>query len=121
VNKSKARGTAFETAIVNYLHDHGFPFSHRKVLTGRLDTGDIAIGHGVIEAKDCAKIMLSAFVDEAVVEAVNAKASYGAAVIKRRGKNVSESYVVHRLCDWVDIISEYEENVNRREANVKPF
>lgn len=89
MNKSKAKGTAGETACVNYLSEQGI-YSHRKTLSGPSDKGDIAIpingGHIVVEVKNEKKTTLSEYVDEANVEAENAKALFGVAWHKRRGK-----------------------------------
>lgn len=104
MNKSKIRGTNFETAIVTYLKPH-FPMVERRALAGSLDKGDIAGVPGwVLEAKDCKTITLSSFVDEAMIEKENAGSPFGAAVVKRRGKNVSQAYVVMPLEQFVELI-----------------
>jgi hypothetical protein len=108
-NPSKARGTAWETAVVRYLHEHGFPNARRKVLTGKLDEGDIDLGscEVTIEAKNTQKITLSEFVDEARIEARNSGGGYGVAVVKRRGKGTGESYAVMRLEDWTEFVTRW--------------
>ena len=45
-NKHKAKGTAFETLVVNYLKEQGFPDARRTALAGENDSGDI---HGVTQ------------------------------------------------------------------------
>lgn len=86
MNKSKAKGTAAETAVVDFLLEENI-YSHRKTLSGSLDKGDIAIpltdGHIVIEVKNEKKMSLSEYVDEAEVEAENAGALFGVAWHKR--------------------------------------
>jgi hypothetical protein len=42
MNKSKIKGTAYETAVVRHLNDNGFPYAERRALAGNLDKGDIA-------------------------------------------------------------------------------
>ena len=34
-NPSKQRGTAWETAVVDYMRKHGFPYAERRVTNGR--------------------------------------------------------------------------------------
>ena len=108
VNKSKIRGTAFETAVVNFLRANGFPFARRLALAGSADLGDLSLGDTppggpvVIECKDHAKIDLSGFLTELDAECSNAGNEYGIVVIKRRGKNVSQAYVVTTLERWAN-------------------
>lgn len=40
-NRSKNKGTAWETAVVKWLLDGGFPDATRKTLGGKFDPGDI--------------------------------------------------------------------------------
>jgi Holliday junction resolvase len=87
MSRARAKGTAWESAIVNYLRDHGWPHAERRSLSGANDRGDIAGVVGVvIEAKSVKRVELAAILDEAVVEAMNAGGAVGAAWIKRRGK-----------------------------------
>lgn len=105
-NPSKDRGTAFESAVVDYLRQHGFPYARRMAQAGAQDIGDVSLGDAppggpvTMECKNCKAISLAAFTDEAVTESSNAGTPLGVAVIKRRGKNVSESYVVTTLGMW---------------------
>jgi hypothetical protein len=86
-NRSKAKGTAAETAVVGYLNANGYPLAERRALAGAADKGDIAGVTGVaIEVKNCAKTELGAWVDEANVEARNAGDAAGVVWHKRRGK-----------------------------------
>lgn len=106
MNRNKAKGTTYESAIVAYLRESGYPYADRRVLSGRDDQGDIRLGDGVsvtLEAKNQASIALSQFVDEAMAERKNAKVDFAAAVIKRRGKGVAESYAVMPLWLLVDL------------------
>lgn len=86
-NPPKQKGTAWETAVVRYLADHGLP-ARRKALTGNKDEGDIELIDvpGIaIEAKNCKGQSLAQWVDEAVAEAVNAGARVGVVWHHRRG------------------------------------
>jgi hypothetical protein len=103
VNRSKAKGTSWESAIVAYLTELGWPHIERRTLAGSNDRGDIAGIPGiVIEAKSVKSITLGAFVDEAKREASNDTAvakrkdnSLGVAWIKRRGHtSPAKGYVV---------------------------
>ena len=85
---AKQAGTAWETAIVGYLRDQGWPHAERRARTGARDQGDIAGVVGVcIEAKNTARIEPATFLDEATTEAAHARAGIGVAWIKRRGRS----------------------------------
>jgi hypothetical protein len=97
-NPSKAKGTAWESAIVGYLREHHDPGVHRNVQMGARDIGDVA-GYYLhaLEAKAERTITLSDYIAQANREAVNAGQPYGCAVVKRRMKGVSDGYVVRDL------------------------
>lgn len=87
-NPSKQRGTAWESALVTYLIDSGWPHCERRALNGNLDKGDIAGIPGVmIEAKNCKALTIPAWIDEAEAEKRNARATVGVVWWKRRGKS----------------------------------
>lgn len=87
MSASKQKGTAAETAIVNFLRTSGFLQAERRTLNGAHDRGDIAgIPGVVIEAKNCARQELAAWVREAELERDNDHASLGVVWHKRRGK-----------------------------------
>lgn len=87
VNRSKAKGTAAETAVVRFLQAIGFIHTERRTLAGINDRGDIAgIPGVVIEVKNCAKQELGAWVAEAERERDNDRATLGVVWHKRRGK-----------------------------------
>ena len=96
MNKPKKVGTAWETAIVGYLRGRGVDHAERRALTGGADRGDIAgIPGVVVEAKNCARVELAAWVAEVTAEVLNAGAALGAVWIKRRGKaSPGDGYVV---------------------------
>jgi hypothetical protein len=106
---SKARGTAWETAICKYLQENGVPYAERRALNGKLDRGDVAgIPSVVLEAKATKALALAQFMDEAETERVNDKAKYGAVVFKRRQKNVSQAAVILPLWQFVDLLKQAE-------------
>lgn len=85
MSKERAKGTAWETAIVGYLRACGVTGAERRALAGNSDRGDIAGLPVVIEAKNAAAIRVD-WIDEANRERDNAGADLGVAWVKRRGK-----------------------------------
>ena len=86
-NRSKSKGTAWESAVVAFLRASGFPHAERRALSGSNDCGDVTgIPGVVIEAKSAAKVELAAWADEANVEAANARADLGVVWFHRRGR-----------------------------------
>ena len=87
MSRERAKGTAWESAIVQYLRDVGWPHAERRALHGTNDQGDVAgVISVVIEAKNAARVQLAAWLDEAERERRNADADVGAVWFKRRGK-----------------------------------
>ena len=95
-NKPKKRGTAWESKIVAYLKERGWPHAERRTLSGAKDQGDISGVVGVcIEAKDQARHSLAEWLDEANVERDHASADLGVVWAHRRGKSSPrDGYVV---------------------------
>lgn len=100
MSKSKAKGTAWETAIVNYLTTTGIP-AERVAFAGGSDRGDVRVGikHRTvtftIEAKNTQAITLASFIDEATAEALADGSWAGVAWVHRRGKaSPGDGYVV---------------------------
>lgn len=86
MSRSKAKGTAAETAVVRFLQAAGFVQAERRTLNGVKDRGDIAGLPGVvIEVKNCARDQLPAWVAEAELERDNDRATLGVVWHKRRG------------------------------------
>ena len=71
-NKPKAKGTAFESAVVACLQANGYPNAERRALSGVLDRGDVAGLPAVIEAKACVGWCPSQWVGELETEMANA-------------------------------------------------
>lgn len=96
MNRSKAKGTAWESAIVAYLVAQGAPYAERRALAGALDRGDVAGVQGVvIEAKAAARHEFGAWLAEAETERANDRADVGVVWAKRRGKaSPADAYVV---------------------------
>jgi hypothetical protein len=86
MSKSKAKGTAAETAVVKALQRLGWPHVERRALQGTLDKGDIAGIPGVcFEVKDAKTWQVSGWLQETMEERVNANATHGILVIKLPG------------------------------------
>lgn len=86
MSKQRAKGTAAETAVVNYLKAHGFPHAERRALHGTADKGDITgCGPVVFEVKNHKTLDLAGWVKELETEMLNAKVDVGAVVAKKRG------------------------------------
>ena len=107
MTKSKAKGTAFERQIADYLKTY-FQYADRAPLHGNTDKGDIAGTPGLVwELKNCKKIELSKWLAEAETERLNAQADLGIVVAKRRGHgNPAEQYAVLPLQALVDLLKE---------------
>jgi len=87
VSRSKGKGTAWETAICRFLAAEGFIHVERRALAGTSDRGDISgIPGWVIEAKNCRKAELAAWVDEATLEQANDGAEFSAVWHHRVGR-----------------------------------
>lgn len=111
-NRSKQKGTAFESLIEGYLQEAWDPNIVRQPLSGSQDKGDIAnfrIGSGkqlvALELKNCAAMSLAQWVKEAQEEAINYGAVAGVTVFKRKGKGAAgEQYLVATLSDFLTIL-----------------
>lgn len=87
MNRSKVKGTTWESAIVDYLNDLGFTDVERRALAGALDKGDIAGLRGVVvEAKACGEYEIPKWLRETTTERENAGAWLGVCWAKLRGK-----------------------------------
>lgn len=85
VNKSKAKGTAAESATVSFLQANGFPYAERLALQGGKDRGDITGIPGIcIEVKNESEYTFASWMNECVVETENSKADFGMVVAKPR-------------------------------------
>lgn len=86
VNRPKIKGTAAETAVVNYLRRRWWPAAERRALQGSVDKGDIAgVLNVAIEVKDCKHLTFGPWLKEALLERDNAGADVGVVWAKRRG------------------------------------
>lgn len=96
VNRSKAKGTSWESECAAYLRANGVPWAERRALGGALDKGDLAgVPEVAFECKAEQSIDLPGYLREAEAERANSGARIGVVWIKRRGKTAAEhGYIV---------------------------
>ncbi|MFH8336909.1 hypothetical protein [Streptomyces sp. AM6-12] len=94
-SRNKAKGSAWERAIVEHLKAAGWPFAERRLAGAAKDRGDIAGVVGVvIEAKNEARLKLAEWVAEAETERGHDGAWLGVVWHKRIGKTAAaDGYV----------------------------
>lgn len=97
MSANKAKGTRWESAIVDFLRSVGFRWADRVPMSGAKDRGDVTPGPGApaIESKNQSRLDWAEWLDEAEREAVNAGAPFGVVWAKRRGKaSPADGYVL---------------------------
>lgn len=105
MSKSRAKGTAMETRVVEYLRTKGFPYAERRALSGSQDKGDVSGVPGVvIEVKNEKQVDLARYQDETLKEQENAKAQVGFAVFPRRSHHIGKAYVLCTLDQMIELI-----------------
>lgn len=115
-NPAKAKGTAWETAVVRYLTERGIP-ARRNPQHGAKDIGDIGGVPGfALEAKAEKSYSFAAYVAQARVEARNAGEPFGAAVVKRHRAPVEDGYVVMDLETFADLLPYIEAGLAAEEG-----
>lgn len=94
-SRNKAKGSAWEHAIVDHLRAAGWPYAERRLAGAAKDRGDIAGVVGVvIEAKNTASRNLAGWIEETEAERVNDGAWLGVVWHKRTGKaSAADGYV----------------------------
>jgi Holliday junction resolvase len=117
-NKHKAKGTSFETLIVNYLKEQDFCNARRTALAGENDAGDI---HGVVQARELPSkelaiqcknqksFKLSEWLNATVEQASRLTRGVPLLVVKRPGKGaaaVGESYAIMPLEDMLKLLKD---------------
>jgi hypothetical protein len=106
-NRNKAKGSAWERAIVEHLKAAGWPFAERRLAGSTKDRGDIAGVVGVvIEAKNTATARLAEWVKEAEVERQNDGAWLGVVWHKRTGKaSAADGYVTMTGAQFTQLLA----------------
>jgi hypothetical protein len=109
------KGTFLETASVNWLREHGWPWARRIVKEGAKDKGDVTLGDGIpvtIECKNEKSLNIAGGQKELAVEMANNGHKWGFALHKKRGTtDVGKYYAVlpvEVLLDILDVALEAE-------------
>jgi hypothetical protein len=107
-NKPKIKGTAFESLIVDGLHDMGYPYAERRAQRGVNDGGDIAgIPGVVIQCKHWKAMELGVWLTGVEQQVKNDQADIGFVVHKRRmHANPLEQYVTTDLRTILQLLKE---------------
>jgi hypothetical protein len=114
MSKSRAKGTAYENLVRDFLKENGFPEAERESFSSAL--GDIANLPMTIECKSVAKMTLPIWLEQ--VGKSSAKTGKpGVVVHKRIRKNVSQSYCTMELSTLAQILFELK---NLRSAHLHP-
>lgn len=106
----REKGTRWETEVVRYLNSRGYSQAERRALHGVYDKGDVSgvfVGEQlpvVFECKNEQNVSLAGYMKELEAELLNANAPFGAAIVKRRNKGVSEAYAVMPFSRFVDLL-----------------
>lgn len=115
MSRNRAKGTRWESAIVDYLRSCGWSFADRVPLSGAKDRGDVALNNGsplVIEAKNANRIELSTWVDEANDESDHAYDAFnlehiGVVWAHRKGSaSPADGYVVMDGATFVQLLKD---------------
>ncbi len=96
-NRSKAKGSAWEKRVRDYLQAEGFEHAERLPSEGSADRGDISGCPYVIECKATTQEQLATAMREAAKEAENAGKPGYIVVRPFRGRHVSEAYATMPL------------------------
>lgn len=120
----KAKGTAFETLVCNWLISNGFNSAYRPATSGSYDSGDIngiyrrsdntrhPYRQAIIQCKNAKTFSLSGWLNDAQDQAKQPKVGGDAlpiVVFKRPGvgaKNLGDTYALLRLEDLKNLLIE---------------
>lgn len=110
-SSAKQAGTRTETATARYLATHVDDRIERRRLTGARDRGDLTglRAHGrriVAEIKDCARIEIGPWLNEAELERGNDDALAGVVIAKRHGRgDPADLVVLMSLADFAALLT----------------
>lgn len=134
MSKAKQKGTAFETAIVEYLQNQLCDDTiERRALNGTCDRGDITgvtfCGQRMtLECKNENRMRLAEYMREAETEADNDGAFYYAVIHKKRGVGISTSQTIgqqyvtmplHMLTNMIYDANRWHEEAHENKENKK--
>ena len=109
MSKARQKGTSFETAIVNFLNENGFPDAERWG-SSDMALGDIRNTPMVLEAKNHKAMALSEWCKQAELSGSKAKKLW-AVIHKRTRTGTSKSYVTMELEQFVILLKAYDKSL----------
>jgi hypothetical protein len=96
-SRNKAKGSAWERAIVEHLRTVGWPYAERRI------AGVVGV---VIEAKNTAYRNLAGWIEETELERVNDNAWLGVVWHKRTGKSsAADGYVTMTGAQFTELLA----------------
>lgn len=102
-NPQKAKGSAFERLIADYLAEQ-LP-CERIPAGATLDRGDLWTEAAAIQCKNCRSLSLGAWLRDAMDQQINAGKRFHALVVKRKGlAAASEQFVVMSLEQFRELL-----------------
>jgi len=109
----KARGSAFERDVAQFLREHGHRFVERAYGAGRSDDrGDLdGLPGWVLECKAHKTLDLAGWMAEAERERTCGRQPFAAVIAKRRGKPTSDAYVVLDLATFARLLTEMDSQI----------
>lgn len=109
-NPSKAKGTAAEVAIRDYIRAAGWIHCERLPTEGAKDRGDLTgiDPRLVVEIKNCKTMDLGGWLRETAAEVANARAEIGVVWHKRRGTtDPGDWFVTMTGADFIELLHAY--------------
>ena len=105
MSKARAKGTSFETAVVEILNEEGFPDAKRPGPTN-WEFGDIDGIPIVLEAKNQQTMALATWMKQAEIASQKAGMPF-VVVHKRKGKNARKAYATQDFDMWLILFRAY--------------
>lgn len=111
MSRERAKGTRFETQVAAFLAESLGARAVRLGMGGIHDVGDVHVdGLDVtVECKNCRRMELGGWLDEAVRESENAGTALGVVAHHRKGcgdARIADTYLTMRLGDFAALMRE---------------
>lgn len=103
-NPSGRKGTAGETARVNYMRARGWQYATRIPKKGARDEGDLVLDQAVpvmVESKETKAFTPSTFLAEMKAQIENSHAEFGFVIVKKRGTTDVGQYYALTTVDQI--------------------
>jgi hypothetical protein len=103
---SRRKGSAAERALVDHLRANGWPYAERR--GGGFGGSDVIGTPGVtFESKNCARVELAAWVDQAETARIGSGDRYSPVIVKRKGHtDVGRWYAVLPVAQLLALLAE---------------